>query len=308
MRPALSTPSLAVFRTASMAVCLAAGIQQFVLVASMGPRALPHLHFTLVDLVWWGVKLAGASPRSVEIGYAMLLMAYPAGLAAFAAALWRSMVLSPARFPTRLLALQVVLALLVNPQLLYIVAAELPLLLPLQRAWRWLAAQAVAFTVLRLARLAYLGDGVLACSVTGAPLPPASIEQRVTGTFQDLLMGLVFQALAFAVGLLAAAERRRRRDIAVAHAGLLATRRLAAEAAAAGERVRVARELHDAIGHQLTAMSLHLDLAVRQSGPVVAESLQAAHGLAQRMLAGVRQLVRSERQASNDDTAEDSHD
>jgi signal transduction histidine kinase len=70
--------------------------------------------------------------------------------------------------------------------------------------------------------------------------------------------------------------------------------------AGALERARIARDLHDAIGHHLTAMTLHLDLAKRQSAGKVTELLQAAHALAQRLLAEVRKVVSAERVQSGD--------
>jgi len=75
-----------------------------------------------------------------------------------------------------------------------------------------------------------------------------------------------------------------------ANAELHATRRLLAEDARANERLRIAREVHDAIGHGLTAASMHLQVAARSERP--AEPVAAAQQAVRATLADVRSLVR----------------
>src|SRR6202011_2427221 len=61
------------------------------------------------------------------------------------------------------------------------------------------------------------------------------------------------------------------------------------------ERARIARDLHDALGHHLTALNLHLDLASRHVGSGAVESLRISRELAQSLLAEVRATVNTQR-------------
>jgi len=61
------------------------------------------------------------------------------------------------------------------------------------------------------------------------------------------------------------------------------------------ERLRIARDLHDSVGHHLTALNLHLDLALRQSAAPAPASLQTARELSSALLAEVRAVVSTER-------------
>ncbi len=105
---------------------------------------------------------------------------------------------------------------------------------------------------------------------------------------------LVFALFALTVIALRQREALARAELARTHAALLATQSLLADDARTGERIRIAREVHDAIGHGLTAASLHLQLAARSGGA------PAGHGAAQdavrSTLADVRALVRAARQ------------
>lgn len=57
------------------------------------------------------------------------------------------------------------------------------------------------------------------------------------------------------------------------------------------ERLRIARDLHDAVGHHLTALSLHLEAAVHTaSGPTV-EPVRTSRSIARLLLAEVRDVV-----------------
>jgi signal transduction histidine kinase len=116
-------------------------------------------------------------------------------------------------------------------------------------------------------------------------------------------MELIFYAIVFGVVHLATRERRGRRTLAAAHAELLATQALLGDMVRDAERQRIARELHDSVGHHLTALKLHLDLALRHSGQAgqsntpVAASLRTSSELASALLAEVRTVVSTERGA-----------
>ncbi len=109
----------------------------------------------------------------------------------------------------------------------------------------------------------------------------------------------VFQAL-FYVGFAAfvlvtayvareqAAAREEQRRL---NAELRATRALLAESTRVNERTRIARELHDLLGHHLTALSLNLEVAVHVTEGRAQEHVRQAHTLAKLLLTDVREAV-----------------
>jgi signal transduction histidine kinase len=92
-----------------------------------------------------------------------------------------------------------------------------------------------------------------------------------------------FQAFALAAAALAASARHGR-DVAVEHSRAL-------------ERLRVARDLHDTLGHHLTALSMHLEVAARVSDGRAKEHIERAHGIGRLLLADVRSVVSDLRDA-----------
>lgn len=65
------------------------------------------------------------------------------------------------------------------------------------------------------------------------------------------------------------------------------------ESAVLAERLRIARDLHDALGHHLTALSLNLEAAAHRTTGAAQESVRVAQSLARLLLADVRDLARS---------------
>jgi signal transduction histidine kinase len=77
---------------------------------------------------------------------------------------------------------------------------------------------------------------------------------------------------------------------------LRATRALLAESTRIAERMRIARELHDLIGHHLTALSLNLEVASHLSNESAAVHVRKAQTTARLLLADVREAVSELRQ------------
>ncbi|MET0809268.1 MAG: sensor histidine kinase [Pseudoxanthomonas sp.] len=75
------------------------------------------------------------------------------------------------------------------------------------------------------------------------------------------------------------------------NAELRATRVLLAESARVNERTRISRELHDLLGHHLTALSLNLEVAGHMTEGRAQEHVKQAHTLARLLLTDVREVV-----------------
>jgi signal transduction histidine kinase len=99
------------------------------------------------------------------------------------------------------------------------------------------------------------------------------------------------QLFALGVGILAIRELRARQELSRLHAELLATRSLFAESLRHAERVRIARSLHDEMGHQLTALSLQLEVASHAAVGQTASAVAKAQVLSRDLLASVRNVV-----------------
>jgi signal transduction histidine kinase len=98
-----------------------------------------------------------------------------------------------------------------------------------------------------------------------------------------------FQLFAAGTGLLAQREAAARAELARVHAELLGTQSLLADSARNAERLHISRELHDSLGHHLTALSLQLEVARNTASGN--EALLRAREITREMLAGVREVV-----------------
>lgn len=180
-----------------------------------------------------------------------------------------------------LLSTQIVIGLLVNPELLVLVAVELCLILPLRRAFIWFSAIVgiyVAITLMYLIGVGYIRQ---------IPDTAARVSK--------LFLNLGLQGVFFVIGYLAAEEKRRRIKLAAGHAELLATQLLLGDAVRSSERARIAHDVHEALGNHLTALNLQLELAMREAGGGAIESVKTARELARHLLADVRNVVSVER-------------
>ncbi len=105
-----------------------------------------------------------------------------------------------------------------------------------------------------------------------------------------------FQLFALGAAVLAEREARARDELARANAELCATRELFADATRTAERLRIARDLHDTLGHGLTALRIQLEVARNATGEVQREALDRSSGAAQRLLGEVREVVSAMRE------------
>lgn len=166
--------------------------------------------------------------------------------------------------------------------LLLPVAGLLPWMLPLGAAAAWL-----------------LGQSLLLCLsvwlIPGVGFVDALIDA-------GLFLGI---ALFVFIGSLAAVREKQSRDeLRMVNHELLATQALLAQNTRVAERVRIARELHDLVGHHLTALTLNLEVVTHLVEGKSLEHVQQAHALAKLLLADVREVVSDMRQEDLVDLAE----
>lgn len=80
------------------------------------------------------------------------------------------------------------------------------------------------------------------------------------------------------------------------HQQLLATQQLLQAASRQSERTRIARNLHDLVGHHLTALTIQLQVAGHLSSGEAKTQVDKCHQLAKLLLADVREAVSTMRQ------------
>lgn len=157
--------------------------------------------------------------------------------------------------------------------------------------------------VLLPARLA-LGFGfaqvLLNTGIYAAPSDAAWLDQ-----FGLLSSMLALHGLAFGLGRMAAAEGEKRRWLQAVLAERLSGEQLLAEQMRYSERMQIARELHDLMGHHLTALNLQLQLGgallAREDKPGAGQALARAQGVAAQLLADVRESVSQQRSSQRID-------
>ena len=127
-----------------------------------------------------------------------------------------------------------------------------------------------------------------------------SAVQAWLGTYHWALSGalmwafaltLPYELLALLTSYFAASQSRARESLSRANAELRATRALLADSSRMGERLRISRELHDVLGHHLTALNLQLEAATHLVEGRASEPVGKAKSVAKRLLADVREVV-----------------
>jgi len=150
-----------------------------------------------------------------------------------------------------------------------VVAAMLPWLLPVVLGVGWVLFLALAFGVWVL--FTPEGSWLLAL------------------VFVLMNLGLIL--FPFIASLLALKQMQARSELRRLNSELLATQSLLAENTRIAERVRISRELHDLIGHHLTALSLNLEVASHVTDGKGKQHVDQAASIARLLLADVREVV-----------------
>jgi signal transduction histidine kinase len=122
--------------------------------------------------------------------------------------------------------------------------------------------------------------------------PDYSVQLAILQTF--LFEGL--SVLAFTISMVASQQAEQRDVQRRLNSELRATRALLAESSRIAERMRIARDLHDLIGHHLTALSLNLEVASHLTNEAAGAHVRKAQSTAKVLLADVREVVSELRQ------------
>ncbi|MFA5683736.1 MAG: sensor histidine kinase [Lysobacteraceae bacterium] len=153
--------------------------------------------------------------------------------------------------------------------LLMVVSGALPWQLPLRIGLAWMTVQHLALIPVFAGQPDFhLFDAILQAS---------------------LYVG--FSSFVFVTSLVARQQAEAREEQRRLNAELRATRALLAESSRLTERMRIARELHDLLGHHLTALSLNLEVAAHRSEGRAQEHVRQAQSLAKLLLNDVRDAV-----------------
>lgn len=141
----------------------------------------------------------------------------------------------------------------------------------------------------------FVGTGTVSMIIMFNTFVVVAAARMVT----DEPAGIVLTALIYATLQLGSAfselvqirETAVRAELAIANIELRAANALLAESSRTEERLRIARELHDLIGHQLTALALELEVASHRSVPPASEHVNRASRITRDLLTDVRAAV-----------------
>jgi len=145
--------------------------------------------------------------------------------------------------------------------------------------------------------------GVVLAQTAGMLAVHLEMRGNVRGAYLSTAAYAAFQLFAFGASRLAASESLARQELARVNAELLATQELFADSTRTAERLRIARELHDALGHHLTALSLQLELAKNVVVGRAEEPVHQAHALTKELLGELRTVVGAMREEEPIDLA-----
>ncbi|GAP65729.1 signal transduction histidine kinase [Mizugakiibacter sediminis] len=157
--------------------------------------------------------------------------------------------------------------------LLVLVSVVLPWLLPLPLGIAWMVLQNFALVPVF-----------------------TSLGMDAINAFLQASLYLGFSALTFVTSVVARQQAEEREQLRGLNSELRATRALLAESSRITERMRIARELHDLVGHHLTALSLNLEVASHLAAAPAEEHVRKAQAVAKQLLGDVREVVSELRQ------------
>ena len=116
-------------------------------------------------------------------------------------------------------------------------------------------------------------------------------EDSVTSALISAVLYGTFHLFALLTSRSAEEASRARDEAQFLNRELLATQHLLSEASRQSERTRIARDLHDLLGHHLTALSINLQIAERLADGPAADKIAESRALARLLLSDVREAV-----------------
>ena len=123
----------------------------------------------------------------------------------------------------------------------------------------------------------------------GPPVSDALLGVIVYGSFQAFAVMMVWAKQRETAARARADEAHERLELA--HAQLQAAAAVLETSSRNAERLRIARELHDLVGHQLTALALQLEVAAHSPPSATDVHVTQAQTIAQDLLDDVRSVV-----------------
>ncbi|CAM4243174.1 sensor histidine kinase [Pseudoalteromonas byunsanensis] len=108
-------------------------------------------------------------------------------------------------------------------------------------------------------------------------------------------MFTAFHFFALVVTQRMISEKQAKEQLALTNAKLEATQSLLSTAAEQSERLRLARDLHDDVGHSLTSLIINLDIARRTCNDELQQQIQACYEQAKQALQTTRSVVSDKR-------------
>lgn len=137
-------------------------------------------------------------------------------------------------------------------------------------------------------------------------LLPVFMQWLEFNWLEALMLSLLyagFSGFVFVTSLVARQQAQEREEQRRLNAELRATRALLAESVRVNERTRISRELHDLLGHHLTALSLNLEVAHHLVAGKAQDHVGQARTLAKLLLSDVREAVSRIRDSDTIDMA-----
>ncbi|GLY14347.1 histidine kinase [Kineosporia rhizophila] len=122
----------------------------------------------------------------------------------------------------------------------------------------------------------------------------AWVRPNPSDSWADLVAGLIAVCAVLAWGLFARARRQLILSLRDRAERAESERNLLLEQARQSERTRIAREMHDVLGHRISLISLHagaLEFRADKAGPEVAESAAVIRASARQALQDLREVI-----------------
>ena len=242
----------------------------------------------LISQLW---QLSGGQARDRAPLLLSLALMLPTGWGLWRLARQQHIDTPPAHVWVWLLALDL-MAFAVTPALAFLVTVLAGVMLS--------ARAALAFATLQVG----LALGLYAWLPTAAQQAEQAMGLWPALITQGLWMVALY-GLGFGMGRLTAAQADKRRWLQAMLAERMSAEQLHDEQLRYSERLGLARELHDLMGHHLTALNLQLQLGeallARDQSAAAAGALTKARGVAEQLLADVRQAVSLQREQARID-------